>query len=400
MKSALIRISAGSALRAAWDAERRRLRKSCFGVDRISGRQFESEQGFHFYQLRERLRGNFKPNSLLAIAKPKPSGEYRIICVPTIGDRVIQFSILAEIRGSLADKGLLNNISYGLVANSGRTVQDARARAIRLKKNGKWVYKADIEKFFDNIPREAMKNAIKRVIPHRSLHPVLNAFVDTEISDGFDDDWQQIVSNAGIAQGKGVRQGMPLSPYFAGILLRDIDNLIEKKGFPAIRYVDDIMAFFSSREECLTFDAFLRGELGKLALSLGAIGKDQSKTRIFTPAQCPDFLGMELDCGSDGVDFLKISQKTIEKIGQKFLQLSSVDSLLQKGVTLPTLGSRLDAMEKGYVSAYQGGRNLDDLKAELANMKQACLSNVLEEIFGLDALKLSSKKRRFIGIAS
>ncbi|MGV3556451.1 MAG: reverse transcriptase domain-containing protein [Croceibacterium sp.] len=399
MQNALAKISASSALRAAWDAERRRLRKSCYGIDRISGRQFETEQGYHFYRLRERLRSKFKSDPLLAIAKPKQSGGNRIICVPTVGDRVVQFAILNEIKSALADKGLLNSVSYGLVANAGRTVQDARARAIQLKAGGKWVYKADIEKFFDNIPREAMKEAIRKIVPHRSLHRVLIAFVETEISDGFDPNWQQIVAQAGIVSGQGVRQGMPLSPYFAGILLRDLDKLIEKRKFPALRYVDDIIAFFSTKEECVAFDAFLRAELSKLALTLGVIGDEHSKTKIFSPTQCPDFLGMELDCGPDGVEFLKISQKTIEKIGQKFLGMASIDELLQKGVTLPTLGSRLDAMERGYVSAYQGGKNLDELKSELAKMKQACLASVLEEIFGLDALKLSSKKQRFLGIA-
>lgn len=107
---------------------------------------------------------------------------------------------------------------------------------------------------------------------------------------------------------------------------------------------------------------------------------------------------MELASDQNGTDFLRISQKTIEKIGQKFLKMASIDELLQRGVTLPTLGTRLDAMERGYISAYQGGKNLDDLKAELASMKNACLASVLEEIFGLDSLNLSSKKRRFLGI--
>lgn len=399
MQNALTKISASSTLRAAWQAERRRLRRSCYGIDRVSGRQFETDQHYHFHRLRERLRGDFKSESLLAIAKPKQSGGNRIICVPTIGDRLVQFSILNEIKSSLAEKGLLNSISYGLVANSGRTVQEARAQAIRLKSGGKWVYKADIEKFFDNIPREAMKDAIRKVVPHRSLHQVLLAFVETEISDGFDQDWQEIVAQAGIVPGKGVRQGMPMSPYFAGILLRDLDKLIEKRKFPALRYVDDIIAFFSSKDECLAFHAFLREELNKLALSLGVLGDKHSKTRIFSPSQCPEFLGMELDCGADGVDFLKISQKTVESIGQKFLKMASIDNLRQKGVTLPTLGSRLEAMERGYVSAYQGAKNLDDLKVEVAAMRHACLGQVLEEIFGSDALKLSSKKRRFLGIA-
>jgi len=399
MRNCLTKISATPALRAAWAAERNRLRKSCYGIDRISGRQFETEQNYHLYRLRERLRGKFKSDALLAVAKPKPSGGYRIICVPTVGDRVIQFSILTEIKDTLAGKGLLNKISYGLVANSGRTVQEARTQAIKLKSVGRWVYKADIEKFFDNIPRSEMKDAIRRVVSQRSLHPVLFAFVDTEISDGFDEDWQEIVTGAGIVPGKGVRQGMPLSPYFAGILLRDLDRLIEKRKYPALRYVDDIIAFFSSKEDCLEFHEFLCAELGKLALSLGVLGDEHSKTKIFSPAQCPDFLGMELDCGPDGVDFLKIGQKTIEKIGGKFLSMASIDNLLQKGITLPTLGSRLDAMERGYVSAYQGAKNLGDLTNELSQMKQACLSNVLEEIFGADALKLSSKKRRFLGIS-
>lgn len=398
-RNALQQIFAPSELNIVWDLERRRLKSSCFGIDRVSGAQFDAERAWRIPSLRSRrLASNFTPQPLLAIARPKPSGGFRIICIPTIEDRLIQFSILYRIKDSLKKRGLLNDVSYGLVAGAQRTVQDARKKASLLRDGANWVYKADIEKFFDRVPRDYLERQIRSAIDCRSLHGILISFASVEIGDGFSPNWSDLIAKSGIVKGVGVRQGMPLSPYFAGIVLRDLDKSIIKKRFRAIRYVDDIIGFFKSRRECEEFDSFLREELGKIGLSIGLVDEASSKTKIFAPDEAAEFLGMEMRFGQNGKCSLWIGEKTLVRIEERFTEMMSLDVLIKEGVTLPMLGSRLEAMRRGYIAAYGGAENMEELKGRIRNISDPIVHTVLEEIFGIQMRSLNKKQRRFLGI--
>lgn len=398
MVNALHKTFSARELALAWDLEKTRLRKSSQGIDRIGGRQFDAERQWRIPNIRKRLGEAFKPHELLAIAKPKDTGGFRIICVPTIEDRLIQFSVLFEIRDALKKRGLLNQISYGLVANEGRTVQDARARASILREQGRFVYKTDIKKFFDNIPRETLASNIRRIVPQRSLHDVLIAFSRVEIGDGYNPDWKSVISAAGITEGKGVRQGMPLSPYFAGMLLRELDLELERKSVPALRYVDDLIAFFPTRKDCEDFDIYLREKLNELSLEIGGVGEKGSKTHIYEPDQDVDFLGMGMRFSKGGKCHLFVTNKTLENIEARFAQLADIDVLLQKRLTLPSLGGRLESMAKGYRYAYQGAKNMSELSERVNEASRRTLETVLEEIFGERLLTLGKKERKFLGL--
>ena len=97
--NALSRVNLG----IVWRLEKARLLKSCYGTDRKSGVDFQEKLSFEFYDLRQKVKSSFKPSGLLAVVQPKPGGNgNRIICVPTISDRLLQFALLNELRPSLA----------------------------------------------------------------------------------------------------------------------------------------------------------------------------------------------------------------------------------------------------------------------------------------------------------
>lgn len=385
-------------LDVVWRFERQRLRKSTYGVDRQSGWMFEANLPIEFSRLRQSAKDGREPSGLLAIAKPKPEGGNRIICVPTIADRLFQFALLAECRSDLNRRGLLNSVSYGLARGSGRSVHDARRAAVSMRTAHRWVLKADIQKFFDNIPRDAVRQIGRRLIQKRSLQSPMLAFVDTEIEDGFDPNWAELIADAGIQPGKGVRQGMPLSPYFAGMVLLTLDREIARRGYPALRYVDDIVGFFDTKEDCESFARFLEDHLGQLGLSIGIVGDQNSKTRIYDPLAPASFLGMELVWRVGSGFQLRISEKSIQKIGAKFAEAGVIDNLLARRVTLPKLGKLLDEMERGYLQAYEAAENHSELVSEVRRMKTAALEAALEETFGESIYRLDRKRRRFLGI--
>lgn len=398
MASALTKSTSPRTLEAIWSTEKRRLIKSCFGIDRVTGQAFERRRRYEFYRIQQRLAHDFKPDGLLAIAKPKVGGGNRIICVPTITDRLIQFSLCDALRSDLGSMGLDNAISFGLVRGSSKSAPDARRIACRMRSEHPWVYKADIVKFFDQLARPTLEAAIKNAVRKRSLHGLLLKFVHTEIENGFDRDWKQIVQKAGIRPGLGIRQGMPLSPYFAGIYLKNLDRILEAAGAPTIRYVDDIVAFFDSENECLKFHAMLSGVVKDLSLTIGAPGDPGSKTHVFSPLEPAAFLGMEISPRQAGDYCLTIPQSCIDKVVCRFDALGTVAALIEKKVGLTELGSYFRSIREGYLNAYNGAQNRDVLRERMDSAAQKARGAVLTEIFGKDFHTMPSNHQKFIGL--
>lgn len=48
---------------------------------------------------------------------------------------------------------------------------------------------------------------------------------------------------------KGLPQGSPLSPLLSNILLDQLDNYLESKGYRFIRYADDFSIYTKSKSE-------------------------------------------------------------------------------------------------------------------------------------------------------
>ena len=107
--------------------------------------------------------------------------------------------------------------------------------------------------------------------------------------DGSDPFFGGVLSDNGIEAGRGLRQGMPLSPILSNFLLRDFDRAFSERGHALVRYADDLVVFASSRDECETIQELTEFELAKLKLQFSP-----GKTEICGPHEPVEFLGMEL----------------------------------------------------------------------------------------------------------
>lgn len=389
-----------AALRAVWKAERKRLIKSCFGPDRITGTSFEGTLDRQLRELRYRVASGFKPNGLLALAKPKENGNgNRIICVPTVADRLLQFSILNQLRPRLRAMGLDNSVAFGLAPGPERSVLGARKFACNARNDRPWVYKADVHKFFDNVGRATLRDAVSHTVRQRSLIPILHSFLATEIEDGAEKGWRSIVSEAGIRSGLGVRQGMPLSPFYAGVYLKDLDRRLIKRNVPVARYVDDIVAFFASEAEARTFHTFLKSALSDLGLSIGEPGAADSKTVIYMPDEPAAFLGMELSRLGTGSYQLRVAHLNIAKIVERIGSCGNPAALLDRKATLTTMGSYFKSVTNGYLNAYSAAQNRDDLRTAIQDAAVAAQANILRDLLGADRLQqLSLTDLQFLGV--
>ena len=332
---------------------------------------------------------SFSP--LKPVVIPKGNGKNRIICVPSIRDRIVQKSIQNVITNANLKYTQFNKVNFGFVKNYG--VKDAIARAIQLRESGPYVYKTDISAFFDNIDRSVLKDLIRKKVRFPSLYPLIEGAIDMEI---FTDDHNtyQKITKAGIQKGKGVRQGMPLSPLFANLYLTDFDNLIQKKGYKAVRYADDIVFFAKSEKECIELDSFVRKELGKIELAIPKI-EDNTKTKVYTPEQVVEFLGIGIIKDKEHYTSIVTAEQR-EAIRQNIMRFADINYLNSKEITLPKLYCIIKATLQGYIGVYQDCFDASDFSNSLYQWARSALRELMLKNYKIDIYTLTEAQRKFL----
>lgn len=171
MSNALHKISTLESLHAAWgvlNKKVKRLSRNNAGIDNESINSFASHLEANLMKIQRELRSGsgycFLP--LKAHLIPKPKGKFRVICVPSVRDRVVQRATLDYL--AKGDKCKLENkVSYGFIKN--RRVKNAVNRVKKLRSKQPWVYKTDITSCFDSINREILVKTIKKHVRYPSL---------------------------------------------------------------------------------------------------------------------------------------------------------------------------------------------------------------------------------------
>lgn len=267
-------------------------KRSAPGVDGVTPQHFNSiiERNLRF--LRSELCEGYTYSALRGIPVPKKDPtKKRLICVPTVRDRLVQRALLTFIECKAPQLGIANDVSFGFIpakAGAKRGVHAARIEAVRRRQQQPWAFKADIEAFFDSISREELIHDFQESFRLRSLTPLIKGAINCEV-DNSEPGIRRVLEQNGIKRGRGLRQGMPLSPILSNFVLREFDRIFARRGFGLIRYADDLIVLAGSRDECERIKEITISELAKLKLSI-----NPAKTVIYSPEQPAEFLGMEL----------------------------------------------------------------------------------------------------------
>jgi retron-type reverse transcriptase len=346
--------------------------------------------------VRAELSNSYDYSSLRGVVVPKKDPmQKRVICIPTVRDRLVQRALLGTIAARAPKLGIVNDVSFGFIKDSNgvrRGAHAARNVAVQQRRVKPWAFKADIAAFFDRIPREELLHDFNRTFRLSSLTSLVGGAVSCEV-DASDPFLRRILEDNGIKVGLGLRQGMPLSPILSNFLLRDFDRAFAERGHALVRYADDLAVFASSRDECEAIRELTETELAKLKLQLSP-----EKTEICAPQEPVEFLGMELGL-KDGTSTycLTVSMRQIEKIRERFKSLHDLDFVISKGLDLPTLSQRLDHMKTGYRIAYGVADNFDTLNQQLNQWTENCLLKIVSSIFGAPAVnRLTSRQKTFL----
>ncbi|MFK7734986.1 MAG: group II intron reverse transcriptase/maturase [Pirellulaceae bacterium] len=208
------------------------------GVDRQSTEDFNASQMAEIKLLQEQLRsGQYCPQAVRRVRIPKPgSNQTRPLGIPTVRDRVVQTALVHVIEPIFDNE--FHDRSFGF--RHGRSCHDALQVVEELLEDGHvYVVDADLQSYFDTIPKDRLMKLVEAKISDRRLLGLIRSFLDQSILEELRE-W---------TPDSGVPQGAVLSPLLSNLYLNELDHRMAELGFEMIRYADDFVILCRSQEQ-------------------------------------------------------------------------------------------------------------------------------------------------------
>ena len=267
-------------LKMAWD--RVRANKGSGGVDGQSMAAFAAQQN----QQLERLHGELKENTYqplpvrqVPIEKRDKPGEYRLLGIPTIYDRVCQQALLNRLEPIF--EPLFDDVNFGY--RRGRSTKDALRKIWKEIDGGReWIVDADLRDFFGSVDHEKLLTLVAQQVADGRVLRLIRAMLKAG-SYG---------KGRLFPTERGTPQGGVVSPLLSNILLTPFDREMRRKGYQLTRYADDwVVTCKTAAEARAAIDAALQ-ILKQLGVEL-----HPQKTRIVHVQQGFEFLGYKIKRG-------------------------------------------------------------------------------------------------------
>jgi group II intron reverse transcriptase/maturase len=241
----------------AWRRVRQNYSKGT-GVDKVSFSDIEN-YGLHKFlsELQTELRtGTYQCSAVRNVEIPKEKkGEYRILGIPTIKDRVVQMAVKMLIE-PLWEADFIDT-SYGFRPNRG-----AKDAVRQIKKNlyegHRFIYDADLSKYFDTIPHDKLFITLKERIKDKGILDIIGQWLTAP---------KQMRNGELIKSLAGTPQGGVISPLLSNIYLHAFDRIVSnpkgkfaKANIRIVRYADDFVLmgnYYYSREILKYLDSLM-----------------------------------------------------------------------------------------------------------------------------------------------
>lgn len=231
--------------------------------------KFEQRIAHNLAELSEALRsGAWRPSKLQRIRIPKPTGGYRLLGIPSVGDRVVERAV-ASVVDDVVDCRLS---AWCFAYRRGLSVNDAVAALVEARDDGcEAVIRTDLKDCFDRIPLGPLNELLASAIDDVQIQQLI-----------------ELVMYRGLerpANAVGIAQGSPLSPLLCNLYLSGADEALYREGIQVIRYADDIAVPFLNGRDATELLEVIRREYGRLGMCLS-----ESKTKVSTFREGVDFL--------------------------------------------------------------------------------------------------------------
>lgn len=334
----------------------------------------------------------YLPQALHPVLIPKPDGSLRLICIPSIQDRLVQQITLEYIRQKYPDKyKLATDYDFSSKKEEGGAIR-ARCVALDFRNQYSHILKTDISAFFDNLDRKIIKKNIDIQIGIKEIDFILEKIINIDIKLPLSysveaKEFEFLKSK----RGKGIRQGMPMSSFFASLYLYNFDKFMNVQNIKYVRYADDLIVFCSSHRQAKQNLLLIKDELKKINLTVPDL-EECTKTKIVKNKPI-DFLGLEFRyTGKCFKSF--IPNSTFEKVSTKLLAYDSLNKNIKRKKNFPDVIQDINYITNGYKAAFSDACNISELDKEISEIKTNVFSKLMSSI-GIDINTLSARQKRF-----
>lgn len=279
--SLIDKVYASQTLWAAW--QRVAANHGAAGIDRMSIERFEAHAVFYLAELEQALReSGYQPEPVRRVHIPKGKGKTRPLGIATVKDRVVQTALKLVIE-PIFEKEFLP-VSFGF--RPGRSCKDALRIVEQALKDGyTWVVDADLQSYFDTIPKLPLLALIKEKVSDGKVLELIKRFLDQEVMEGMTR-WTPVA---------GTPQGSVISPLMSNLYLHGLDKLLSDAESKYARFADDFVVMCRTRQEAEAVLATIQAWVEQHGLRL-----HPEKTRVgncMDKGQGFDFLGYRFEAG-------------------------------------------------------------------------------------------------------
>jgi RNA-directed DNA polymerase len=233
--SLIDKVYASRTLCAAW--QRVKANHGAAGIDRMSVERFEANTTYYLKALELVLRnGSYKPAPIRRVYIPKGKGKTRPLGIATVKDRIVQ-GALKLVLEPIFEKEFLP-VSFGFRPQ--RSCKDALRIVDKSLKDGfTWVVDADLQSYFDTIPKQGLMELVKSRVSDVNVLRLLQQFLDQQVIEGMKH-WTPMA---------GTPQGSVISPLMANLYLHGLDEMLSSEEHKYVRFADDFVVMCRTREE-------------------------------------------------------------------------------------------------------------------------------------------------------
>ena len=261
-------------------------------MDGQSLEEFEGQLDSQLNRLHSELREDcYQPQPVRQVQIPKAGkpGEFRLLGVPTIYDRVCQQALLNRLEPIF--EPVFDEANFGY--RRGRSTKDAMRKVWKeIQSEREWIVDADLKDFFGSAEHEKLLTLIAQRIADGRILRLIRAMLKAG-SYG---------RGRLFPTERGTPQGSVISPLLSNILLTPFDQEMRRKGYQLTRFADDwVVTCKSAQEARAAITAALR-ILKELGVEL-----HPQKTRIVHVQHGFEFLGYKIKRGKR----LKLSEDKI-----------------------------------------------------------------------------------------
>jgi RNA-directed DNA polymerase len=267
-------------LEMAW--EKVQANRGSGGIDGQSLEEFAAQMEGELKRLGQELQDDvYRPRPVRQVQIPKAGkpGEYRMLGIPTIYDRVCQQALLNRLEPIFDPIFDAANFGY----RRGRSTKDAMSKVWKEIKSGReWIVDADLRNFFGSVEHEKLLTLIAQRIADRRVLRLIEAMLKAG-SYG---------NGRLFPTERGTPQGGVISPMLSNVLLTPFDREMRRKGHQLTRYADDWVVTCQSAAEARAAIAAAGRILEQLGVQL-----HPEKTRVVHVQEGFEFLGYKIKRG-------------------------------------------------------------------------------------------------------